>query len=87
MHILSCGTTGTTDQMSPVPAPVPTVVLHCVAAHSRTPTVGVAYAMSLGVDMPDALDAMVATLRTSYINHGFLDALSRLEPLLAGGVE
>jgi hypothetical protein len=45
----------------------------------------VAYALSLGVALPDALASMRIVLPTSHINRGFRDALARLEPLLPGG--
>lgn len=60
------------------------VFLHCVAAYSRTPTVAVAYAMLRGASMCDALDDVLAVLPTSSPNPGFVDALVRLEPYLAG---
>ena len=61
-----------------------TVLLHCVASHSRTPTVGIAYAMLRGVPLDEALPAVCASLPAACPNTGFRDALSRLEPLLVG---
>ena len=61
-----------------------TVVLHCVAAHSRTPAVGVAYAMLRGVPLAEALPAVCSALPAAHPNSGFRRALSRLEPHLIG---
>ena len=47
------------------------VVLHCVAAHSRTPTVGIAYAMLRGVPLADALPAVCDALPAAHPNSGF----------------
>jgi ADP-ribosyl-[dinitrogen reductase] hydrolase len=58
------------------------VLLHCVAAHSRTPTVGTAYAMLRGVPLNEALPAVCGVLPAARPNSGFEDALRRLEPLL-----
>lgn len=55
------------------------VFLHCVASYSRTPTVGVAYAMLRGASMADALRDVLDVLPTSAPNPGFLDALARLD--------
>lgn len=60
------------------------VLLHCVASHSRTPTVAAAYAMARGVRMPHALDDVLAVLPTSHPNRGFRRALTRIEPILCG---
>lgn len=60
------------------------VVLHCVAAHSRTPTVGIAYAMLRGVPLSEAMPAVCGALPAAHPNHGFRQALSRLEPHLMG---
>jgi protein-tyrosine phosphatase len=55
-----------------------TVLVHCVAAHSRTPAVAAAYALLRGVPLGDALDDLLVAMPTSYPNPAFLDALSRL---------
>ena len=55
------------------------VVIHCVAAQSRTPTVGVAYAMLRGADRAEALDRVCAVLPAASPNAGFRAALKRLE--------
>ena len=55
------------------------VLLHCVAAQSRTPTVGIAYAMLRGVDRAKALDAVCAALPAAHPNAGFRAALKRLD--------
>lgn len=55
------------------------VLLHCVAAHSRTPTVAIAYAMLRGVDGAEASEAVCAALPAARPNRGFLAALKRLE--------
>ena len=56
------------------------VLLHCVAAHSRTPTVGIAYAMLRGVDRAKALDRRLrACCRPRIRTPGFRAALKRLE--------
>jgi len=55
------------------------VVVHCVAAQSRTPTVGVAYAMLRGADRAEALDRVCGVLPAAHPNPGFRAALKRLE--------
>ena len=55
-----------------------TVLLHCVAAHSRTPTVAIVYAMLRGVPLEEALPAVCAVLPSAYPNAGFRKALKRL---------
>ncbi len=59
-----------------------TVLLHCVAAHSRTPTVGIAYAMLRGVPLDEATRAVCRVLPAADPNRGFRAALARLEPAL-----
>lgn len=55
------------------------VLLHCVAAQSRTPTVAAAYAMrSLEIPAPQAVAEIVAALPGSRPNRGFRSALRRL---------
>ena len=39
------------------------VLIHCVAAHSRTPTVGIAYAMLRGIDRAEASDSVCGYFR------------------------
>ncbi len=55
------------------------MLLHCVAAHSRTPTVGIAYAMLRGVPLDEALPAVCDALPAADPNSGFRAALKRLE--------
>jgi ADP-ribosylglycohydrolase/protein-tyrosine phosphatase len=55
-----------------------TVLLHCVAAHSRTPTVAIAYAMLRGVPLGEAYDAVCGVLPAARPNGGFRAALKRL---------
>lgn len=55
-----------------------TVLLHCVAAYSRTPTVAIAYSMLLGVPLSEATLAVRAALPWSSPNAGFRTALERL---------
>ena len=54
-----------------------TVLLHCVAAHSRTPTVAIAYSMLRGVELEDALPAVCGVLPAARPNQGFQEALRR----------
>jgi len=56
------------------------VLLHCVAAQSRTPSVAIAYAMQLGIDRTVASDAVCSALPRANLNPGFAAALKRLEP-------
>ena len=55
-----------------------TVLVHCVAAQSRTPTIGVAYAMLLGVDHDRALAEVCDALPYASPNAAFRAALKRL---------
>lgn len=59
-----------------------TVLLHCVAAHSRTPTVAIAYAMLRGVPLNEAMLRVCGALPAARPNRGFRDALERFS---AGG--
>ena len=55
-----------------------TVLLHCVAAHSRTPSVAALYGMRLrGVGADEALRAVGAVLPDASPNAAFRDALRR----------
>ena len=54
------------------------VLLHCVAAQSRTPTVAAAYAMLRGVPPERALADIMGSLPAASPNPGFLAALRRL---------
>ena len=57
-----------------------TVLLHCVQAHSRTPTVAALYAARhLGVPARAALADVTAVLPQARPNRGFLAALDRLD--------
>ena len=56
-----------------------TVVLHCVAAHSRTPTVGIVYSMLRGVPLAMALPEVCGVLPDAHPNPGFRAALERIE--------
>ena len=53
------------------------MLLHCVAAHSRTPTVAIAYSMLRGVELKDALPAVCGVLPAAHPNQGFREALRR----------
>lgn len=55
-----------------------TVLLHCVASHSRTPAVGAAYSILRGVPVDRALQEVCEVLPAAQINSGFLAALRRL---------
>ena len=55
------------------------VLLHCVAAHSRTPTVGIVYAMMRGVPLDEAMAAVCGALPAAHPNRGFRAALKRLD--------
>lgn len=56
-----------------------TVLLHCVQAHSRTPTVGALYAARhLGVPIDDALRKVNAVLPMANPNPAFVAALRRI---------
>lgn len=57
-----------------------TVLLHCVAAQSRTPSVAIRYAMLRGVAFEDALSAMQQALLGCAPRGHFLDALRSFEP-------
>lgn len=56
-----------------------TVLLHCVASHSRTPTVAIAYAMLRGTSLEDAMREVCDALPAAYPNAGFRAALGRLD--------
>lgn len=56
-----------------------TVLVHCVAAHSRTPAVGIAYAMLLGIPLERAYAAVCRALPAASPNPGFRRALARLD--------
>jgi hypothetical protein len=55
-----------------------TVLLHCVAAHSRTPTVAIAYAVLRGAPLDEAARKVCAALPAARPNRGFREALHRL---------
>ena len=56
-----------------------TVLLHCVQAHSRTPTVGALYAARhLGVSIDDALREVTAVLPLAHPNPNFVAAIRRI---------
>lgn len=55
------------------------VLLHCVAAQSRTPTVAAAYAMLGGADVDSAIEGVVSALPAAAPNTGFLEVLADLQ--------
>ncbi|GAB3862624.1 ADP-ribosylglycohydrolase family protein [Nocardioides maradonensis] len=55
-----------------------TVLLHCVAAQSRTPAVAIAYALLLGVPLDEARAAVLDALPAARPNRGFEAALRRI---------
>lgn len=56
-----------------------TVLLHCVAAHSRTPTVAIRYSMQRGIPLERALPEVIGALPYARPNRSFRRALRRLE--------
>ncbi|CAM4167944.1 ADP-ribosylglycohydrolase family protein [Janibacter anophelis] len=60
------------------------VLVHCVAAQSRTPTVGIAHALELGVDLETATREVVAALPEASPNRGFRAALGRYARGISG---
>lgn len=58
------------------------VLLHCVAAQSRTPSVAIAYSMLRGIPYDEAYGAVVDALPAARPNTAFRAALRRLEPRL-----
>jgi ADP-ribosyl-[dinitrogen reductase] hydrolase len=61
-----------------------TVLLHCVASHSRTPAFGIAYSMLLGIPLERALSEVCGVLPAANPNRGFREALARVESTLLG---
>lgn len=58
-----------------------TVLLHCVQAQSRTPTVATLHAaLSYGIAVRQSLAEVVATLPEAHPNRAFRDALTRIAP-------
>lgn len=51
------------------------VLLHCVAAQSRTPTVAIAYALLRGIESETAAKGVCSTLPAASLNPGFHAAL------------
>ncbi len=54
------------------------VLVHCVAAHRRTPTVGIAYALERGVGLAEATSAVRGVLPRVNPNSAFGEALGRI---------
>ncbi|HRV67069.1 MAG TPA: hypothetical protein P5074_11980 [Candidatus Nanopelagicales bacterium] len=52
------------------------VLVRCVAAESRTPAVGIAYALALGVPFEASRDAVCAALPAAPPNAAFLRTLA-----------
>ena len=72
----------TADTVGAMRAEGRTVLLHCVAAHSRTPTVATLYAhRHLGVPMDQAIAEVCGALPEADPNAGFRAALSRIDGL------
>ncbi|SEH47610.1 ADP-ribosylglycohydrolase [Mycolicibacterium rutilum] len=58
-----------------------TVLVHCVAAYSRTPTIGALYGARLrGVGVDEAVRDVTAVLPDAYPNRAFREALRRVRP-------
>lgn len=53
------------------------VLIHCVAAQSRTPAVGIAYAMLRGVDHETATNGVCSALPSASPNGGFRSVLTK----------
>ena len=61
-----------------------TVLVHCVAAHSRTPSAGIAYAVRyLGIPVDDAQQAIEAALPEIHHNQQLVSALRHIQPASA----
>ncbi|MGE2718433.1 ADP-ribosylglycohydrolase family protein [Mycolicibacterium celeriflavum] len=59
-----------------------TVLVHCVAAYSRTPTIGALYGSRLrDVGVDEAVRDVIAVLPDAYPNPAFREALRRLRPM------
>ncbi len=57
-----------------------TVLVHCVGAYSRTPTIGALYGARLrGIDVDEALRDIQTVLPNSHPNRAFREALRRLQ--------
>ena len=56
-----------------------TVLLHCVAAHSRTPTVALRYSALLGIGLDEAAPAVIGALPDARPRRFFVEALRNLE--------
>lgn len=54
------------------------VLVHCVAAQSRTPTVGIAYSLLRGIEPAVAVEEIGRALPLAWPNPGFREALRRL---------
>lgn len=54
------------------------VLVHCVAAHSRTPAAGIAYSLALGLPLTEAFADVCGVLPAAQPNRGFRIALKRL---------
>ncbi|MFW6869501.1 ADP-ribosylglycohydrolase family protein [Nocardioides sp. CPCC 206347] len=61
------------------------VLLHCVAAQSRTPTVGIAYAMLRGVPVAEATERVCGALPAAAPNQGFQALLNARDAFGFGG--
>ncbi|MDX6241047.1 MAG: ADP-ribosyl-[dinitrogen reductase] hydrolase [Kribbellaceae bacterium] len=55
-----------------------TVLLHCAAAHSRTPTVAARYGVLLGIPVQRSIDEVCAVLPEAHPNQALVAALRRL---------
>lgn len=53
-----------------------TVLLHCVAAHSRTPSVAIRYAQRIGIDAQQAYDDVCSALPFAHPNAAFQGAIA-----------
>ena len=61
-----------------------TVLVHCVGAHSRTPTMGALYGLRLrGISADEAVRDVCGVLPQAHPNSAFREALRRLENLPA----
>lgn len=58
-----------------------TVLVHCVGAYSRTPTIGALYGARMrNIISEEALDDVLAALPGANPNHAFRNALRRTDP-------